>query len=86
MVWRTWNNSQIILENNKVKCNLCNYRCVILEGKRGICGVRENQNGRLIALNYNLTISSSIDPIEKKPIYEYLPNTLTYSFKFSKLN
>ena len=68
------------LENLKVKCDVCNHHCVIEEGKRGICGVRENQEGKLIALNFGKSIAVSIDLIEKKPIYEFLPRTLTYSF------
>ncbi len=68
------------LDNKRVKCNVCNNRCVIDSGKRGLCGVRENQDGILIALNYNLTIASSVDPIEKKPLFEFMPGTSTYSF------
>lgn len=68
------------LENGKVKCAVCNHRCVIGEGKRGICGVRENRQGVLYALNYGLTISAANDPIEKKPLYHFLPGTMIYSF------
>ncbi len=68
------------LENNMVKCLVCNHYCIIAPNKRGICAVRENQKGRLIALNYNKAIATSIDPIEKKPLNEFLPNTYTYSF------
>lgn len=68
------------LENGKVKCAVCNHRCVIGEGKRGICGVRENRKGVLYALNYGLTISAANDPIEKKPLYHFLPGTMIYSF------
>lgn len=68
------------LDEKKVKCNLCNHHCVIKRGNRGICGVRENVDGSLISLNYGLAIATSIDPIEKKPIYEFLPHTKTYSF------
>ncbi|SCP99349.1 AmmeMemoRadiSam system radical SAM enzyme [Anaerobium acetethylicum] len=68
------------LENGKVKCAVCNHRCVIGEGKRGICGVRENRKGVLYALNYGMTISAANDPIEKKPLYHFLPGTMIYSF------
>ncbi len=68
------------LENNKVKCRVCNHYCVISNHKRGICGVRENQDGVLIALNYEKYISYSVDPIEKKPLYHFMPRTKTYSF------
>ena len=69
-----------VVENHTVRCKVCGHYCFIKSGKRGICGVRENINGELITLNYGKTIATSIDPIEKKPIYEYLQNTKTYSF------
>jgi len=68
------------LEEHKVKCAVCNHRCVISEDKRGICGVRENRGGTLYALNYGKTIACHIDPIEKKPLYHFMPGTQTYSF------
>lgn len=68
------------LLNNVVQCDVCAHYCVIEEGKRGICGVRENKLGTLYALNFGKTIATSIDPIEKKPLYEFMPNTKTYSF------
>ena len=67
-------------ENSKVQCVVCNHRCMIAEGKRGICGVRENVQGKLYTLNYGKTIAMHIDPIEKKPLYHFLPGTKTYSF------
>jgi len=63
-----------------LRCQVCNHYCLIKNGKRGLCGVRENIDGELVALNYGLTIATSIDPIEKKPIYEYLSGTRSYSF------
>lgn len=68
------------LDELKVRCRVCNHYCVIEPGRRGICGVRENQEGELIALNFGKTIAVSIDPIEKKPLYEFLPRSMTYSF------
>jgi len=67
------------LEDSKVKCNLCNHRCSIAEGKRGICGVRENQKGTLYSLVYRRAIAAHIDPIEKKPFFNFLPGTMSYS-------
>lgn len=69
-----------VIGEDTVKCSVCSHYCLIKNGKRGICGVRENKNGELIALNYGLSIATSIDPIEKKPIFEYLSGTKTYSF------
>ena len=68
------------IDHKLVKCCLCNHRCVIKPNHRGICGVRENKDGILYALNYGISVASSIDPIEKKPLYEYMANTRTYSF------
>lgn len=67
------------LLENKVQCIACNHRCVISDGKRGICGVRENVDGKLQLLVYGLIISENVDPIEKKPLYRFLPKTRTYS-------
>jgi pyruvate formate lyase activating enzyme len=67
------------LENNQVKCNLCSHRCMIKDGHRGICGVRENQQGVLKTLTYGNLIARHIDPIEKKPLFHFLPGSLSYS-------
>jgi len=67
------------LDDNKVKCNLCNHHCIIPPGKRGICGVRENQGGHLFSLVYGKIIAENVDPIEKKPLYHFLPGSLSYS-------
>ena len=67
------------LEDNKVRCNLCNHRCLIKAGKRGICAVRENQDGVLRTLVYGRLIAQNVDPIEKKPLYHVLPRSLSFS-------
>ena len=67
------------LEDGKVKCNLCSHRCVIKEGRRGKCSVRENQGGSLQTLVYGKIIARHVDPIEKKPLFHFLPGTLSYS-------
>ena len=67
------------LEENKVRCNLCNHRCVIKDGRRGICNVRENEAGILNTLVYGKLIAQHVDPIEKKPLFHFLPGTLSYS-------
>ena len=67
------------LEDGAVKCNLCNHRCVIKPGKRGICSVRENQSGTLHSLVYGKVVARNIDPIEKKPLFHFLPGSLSYS-------
>ena len=67
------------LEDNKVRCDLCSHRCLIKEGRRGICGVRENAGGILQTLVHGKLIARHIDPIEKKPLFHFLPDTLSYS-------
>jgi pyruvate formate lyase activating enzyme len=65
--------------NGKVKCGLCNHHCIIKEGKRGICGVRENHAGKLYTLVYGRLIAEHVDPIEKKPLFHFLPGSKSYS-------
>ena len=67
------------LEGKKVRCNLCSHRCVIKDGRRGICNVRENDAGILNTLVYGKLIAQHIDPIEKKPLFHFLPGTSSYS-------
>lgn len=67
------------LKHGKVRCDLCKHRCIIKEGERGICGVRENEQGMLKSLVYGRLIAQHVDPIEKKPLYHVLPGTLSYS-------
>ena len=68
------------LENGKIRCQNCAHYCLVLPKKRGICGVRENQNGKLFALNYGKIVALNIDPIEKKPFFHFLPGSYSLSF------
>ncbi len=63
------------LADRRVACHLCPHECLIADGKRGICGVRENQDGMLIALTYERPASVQMDPIEKKPLYHFYPGS-----------
>ncbi|MFA5292652.1 MAG: AmmeMemoRadiSam system radical SAM enzyme [Phycisphaerae bacterium] len=67
------------LENAKVRCNLCNWRCVISEDSLGHCGVRKNIGGKLYSLNYHKLCSANPDPIEKKPLFHFLPGSKSFS-------
>ncbi|MCK5475870.1 MAG: AmmeMemoRadiSam system radical SAM enzyme [Candidatus Pacebacteria bacterium] len=67
------------LKNDNVQCNTCSHQCVISPKKYGICGVRKNIDGKLYALNYGKAISNSIDPVEKKPLFHFLPGTHSLS-------
>ena len=68
------------LKNKKIQCQNCAHYCQISPNKRGICGVRENISGKLFALNYGKAAALNIDPIEKKPLYHFLPGTYSLSF------
>ncbi len=67
------------LDSSKVRCDLCNHRCVIKDGLKGKCGVRKNESGNLYTLVYNKVISENVDPIEKKPLFHFLPGSLSLS-------
>jgi len=67
------------LENDRVRCYLCAHRCVIVSGKRGICQVRENRAGTLYSLVYGHAISQAVDPIEKKPLFNFYPGSAAFS-------
>jgi pyruvate formate lyase activating enzyme len=60
-------------------CKTCNHRCHIAPYKRGLCGVRENHGGKLYSLTYGRIIAEHIDPIEKKPLYHFMPGTQALS-------
>lgn len=63
----------------RVRCFLCSHHCLIADGKRGICGVRENRGGRLHTLVYGRLVSESLDPIEKKPLFHFHPGSVSHS-------
>ena len=73
-------------EERKVRCHLCNHRCLIKDGLRGICGVRENRGGTLFSLVYGQVIARHVDPIEKKPLFHFLPGTSSYSIATAGCN
>ena len=66
-------------ENRKVRCRLCNFRCLIAEGKLGHCYVRKNVGGKLYSLNYHKVCAANPDPIEKKPLYHFQPGSRSFS-------
>lgn len=68
------------LKDNQVQCRLCSHVCVVDPGERGRCGVRVNQDGKLYTLVYDRAAALNIDPIEKKPLYHFLPGTRSLSF------
>jgi pyruvate formate lyase activating enzyme len=68
------------LEGKKVQCGLCRFRCLVADGRRGLCGVRENRGGVLYSLVYGKSVAEQVDPVEKKPLFHFLPGSLSYSF------
>ncbi|TRZ81967.1 AmmeMemoRadiSam system radical SAM enzyme [bacterium] len=68
------------LKDGRVKCNTCNHRCIIKDGEHGICGVRKDENGKLISLVYGKVAAINVDPIEKKPFFHFLPGSYAFSF------
>jgi len=66
-------------KENLVKCLLCAQGCVIAEGRRGKCRVRMNVGGELKTLSYGRPVSIHTDPIEKKPLFHYLPGSEAFS-------
>lgn len=65
---------------DKVECRACSHFCQIPAGYTGICGWRQNLDGRLYLLTYGHAAAVNIDPIEKKPLFHFLSGSLTYSF------
>lgn len=66
-------------EDGLVRCAVCGRRCYIAEGKRGFCKVRENRGGVLYILNYAKLTAMNVDPIEKKPLFNFWPGSLSFS-------
>jgi len=66
-------------EENQVQCKLCNWRCLIADGKTGRCFVRQNIDGELYSLNYHKICAANSDPIEKKPLFHFQPGSKSFS-------
>jgi len=73
-------------DGGAVDCFLCAHRCHIALGARGVCRVRENQGGTLATLVYGRVIARHVDPIEKKPLFHFLPGSTAYSIATAGCN
>ncbi|MCP5104461.1 MAG: AmmeMemoRadiSam system radical SAM enzyme, partial [bacterium] len=62
-------------EDNVVICRLCGHRCRLNEDRTGVCRVRKNVGGDLYSLNYDKVSATHADPIEKKPLYHFMPGS-----------
>ena len=67
------------LTNSRVRCNICQWRCIINEGKYGVCRMYHNINGVLYNMNFALASSVAVDPIEKKPLFHFYPGSTCFS-------
>ncbi len=65
--------------DGRVTCLLCSHICLIEKSQRGLCGVRENRDGVLHSLVYGKVVAENVDPIEKKPLFHFLPGSRTFS-------
>jgi pyruvate formate lyase activating enzyme len=72
--------------DRRVRCALCAHRCRIETGARGICDVRENREGILYSLVYGRVIAENVDPIEKKPLFHFLPGSRSFSIATAGCN
>ncbi len=88
------NDSQFIVEAQfyeklaykKIKCKLCPRECVIDDRERGYCGVRENRGGTYYTLVHSRVCTAHVDPIEKKPLFHFLPGTMAFSIATAGCN
>lgn len=60
-------------------CRTCMHSCNLEPGQRGICGVRKNENGRIVSENYGRVTALALDPIEKKPLKMFYPGSMILS-------
>ena len=66
-------------KGKEAQCYLCAHNCKIALGQFGFCGVRQNIQGVLNTLVYAQVIAANVDPIEKKPLYHFLPGSMSFS-------
>ncbi len=74
------------LDDRKVRCNLCGHKCVIPAGEFGLCRVRENVAGSLKTHSFAALVALNVDPIEKKPLFHFLPGTRSLSIAAAGCN
>lgn len=74
------------LEEMRVQCKLCPWKCSVADQERGTCGVRENREGKYYTLVHSQPCAAHVDPIEKKPLFHYLPGSLAFSIATAGCN
>ncbi len=66
-------------DGQAVRCKLCGHRCMIQPGQTGVCRVRRNEDGTLVSMNFGKLVALNVDPIEKKPLFHFLPGSKSVS-------
>jgi pyruvate formate lyase activating enzyme len=74
------------LSSSRIKCNLCPRECTVGDTERGYCGVRENRGGTYYTLVHSRVCAAQVDPVEKKPLFHYLPGTIAFSIATAGCN
>jgi pyruvate formate lyase activating enzyme len=69
-----------------VRCRLCAHLCVVHEGRKGVCLVRENVGGKLYTRVYGRIVSANVDPVEKKPLFHFFPGSSAFSIATTGCN
>lgn len=72
--------------SNSVQCVLCPHLCTLAPGERGRCGVRLNVDGKLVSLVYGKPVAVNIDPVEKKPLFHFMPGIDVFSIATAGCN
>jgi pyruvate formate lyase activating enzyme len=67
-------------KDHYLRCGACRHNCVIAPGQSGVCGVRQNKGGELYLRVYGHAVAVNVDPIEKKPLYHFMPGSEVFSF------
>jgi len=67
------------LKDQLAQCRVCEHYCTLTPGEWGKCGIRTNQHGEIYLALYGRAIATHVDPIEKKPLYHFLPGSRVYS-------
>ena len=65
---------------DKVQCEICPRKCRLADGQSGFCYVRKNEGGKIVLESYGYNTGLAIDPVEKKPLYHFLPSSKVLSF------
>jgi len=78
MITHAWMSKK--LDDGRIECTACYQVCKLRDGEHGLCGVRMVRDGELKLAVYGLAASIAVDPVEKKPLYHFLPSSDILSF------